>query len=436
MPTPAHRATWLGSDRLLARAVAQPVARFLRIEAAGGLLLLAATAVALLWANSPWQAGYDALWHTELGLRVGEHALTLDLRHWVNEGLMALFFLVIGMEIKSELVNGALARRERAALPVVAAIGGMVVPALLYLAVSGGDGGHGWGIPMATDVAFALAVLALLGDRVPDELKVLLLALAIVDDIGAIAVIAIAYSGSLHLGWAAGALALLGLVVVLRQVQVRFLPAFVVLGVGVWWMTLEAGIHATIAGVAMGLLTPARPLLARPDADRIADELSADEQVEADEVRAISFRIRESVPLTERLQAALHPWTSYVIVPVFALANAGISLSPSRLGDALGSRPTYAVAVGLVVGKAVGVIGGVALARRLGLGELPPGVNRQHVLGLGLVAGVGFTVSLFVADLAFPGEAIGEDAKLGVLLASVLAAGLATLVLRRRPAPA
>jgi NhaA family Na+:H+ antiporter len=428
---PAHRATWLGSDRLLARALAQPINRFLHIEASGGLLLVGAAIVALVWANSPWDASYSSLWATEIGIDVGGHVLVEDLRHWVNDGLMALFFFVIGVEIKSELTTGDLRSPARAAIPVAGAIGGMVVPALLYLLVSGGgEVGHGWGIPMATDVAFALGVLALLGSRVPHELKVLLLALAIVDDIGAILVIAVFYTSSIELGWLAGAV--IGLVAItgLRRAGVRYLPLYVGLGVLVWWMTFESGVHATIAGVVLGLMTPARPFLPDSDADAIAGELSGDTQVTAGEVRSISFRIRESVPMTERLQEALHPWTSYLIVPLFALANAGVKLSGTELPDLLTSRPTLAVIIGLVAGKAIGVTGAILLARRLGVGTLPPTLTARHIVGLGMVAGVGFTVSIFVAGLAFDDPALIESSKLGVLTGSILAAAAAAVVLR------
>lgn len=436
MVPPAHRATWLGSDRLLARTVAQPISRFLHIEASGGLILVGAAIVALAWVNSPWDASYASLWTTEIGIDVGGHVLVEDLRHWVNDGLMALFFFVIGVEIKAELATGDLRQARRAAIPVIGAFGGMVVPALLYLVVSGGgEAGGGWGIPMATDVAFALGVLALLGPRVPHELKVLLLALAIVDDIGAILVIAVFYSSSIQVTWLAGAAFGLLVTAGLRRAGVRFLPAYVVVGTAVWWMTFESGVHATIAGVALGLMTPARPFLPDADANAIAGELSTDTQVTASEIRSISFRIRESVPVTERLQEVLHPWTSYLIVPLFALANAGVKVSGGDLADQLTSRATLAVIVGLVAGKTIGVTGSILVARRLGIGTLPPTITARHVLGLGLVAGVGFTVSIFVAGLAFRDPGLIESSKLGVLAGSVLAAAASAVVLRRGAHP-
>ncbi|HEX2564790.1 MAG TPA: Na+/H+ antiporter NhaA [Acidimicrobiales bacterium] len=432
MPAPADRATWLRSDRFLARSLGQPIARFLRVEAAGGILLLAATVIALVWANSPWSASYQDLWTTELSLNLGRHVITEDLRHWVNDGLMALFFFSIGLEIKHELVDGQLRRPADAAVPVAGAIGGMVVPALLYLALNvGGDGGAGWGIPMATDVAFAVGVLTVLGSRVPSELKVLLLALAIVDDIGAILVIAAFYTDDIDTAWGAAALAGLALVVVLQRARIRYVPVYAVLGTGVWLATLQSGVHATIAGVVLGLLAPARPFLGEVDADRVAAQLSTDLHVTAAEVRDLSFQIRESVPVTERLQDLLHPWTSYVAVPVFALANAGVTISADAIGDAAGSAISVGIVGGLVVGKLAGVAGAILLAVRLGYGRLPGGVDARHVVGMAGLAGIGFTVSLFITGLAFDDPALVQEAKLGVLAASVLAAALGSIVLLR-----
>jgi NhaA family Na+:H+ antiporter len=429
------RHTWLGSDRRLARTVARPITRFLHVEAASGVLLLAAAVVALVWVNSPWSASYHDIWTTDVALTVGRHTLDADLRHWVNDGLMALFFFVLGLEIKQELVSGQLASVRAAAVPALGALGGMVVPAAIYLAVNhGGPGAGGWGIPIATDVAFSLGVLALLGSRAPAGLKVLLLGLAIVDDIGAIVVIAVFYAAHLALGWLALGAAGLAVVAVLRRLRVWYLPVYGALGVGIWWCTWESGVHATIAGVALGLLTPARPLMDDVDADRIAAELSADTDVDAAEVRDISFRLRESVPVAERLADVLHPWTSYVIVPLFALANAGVELSRHRLADAATSRITIGVVVGLVVGKLVGVTAAIGVGTRAGPGEVPEGVTGRHVVGMAALAGIGFTVSLFVAALAFEDDPARLDqAKLGVLAASVTAAALGAVILRSAP---
>ena len=427
------RPTWIGSDRPLARLVARPLARFLHVEAAGGILLLAATVTALVWANSPWQQSYHDLWSTEVMVRVGTFDVTEDLRHWVNDGLMALFFFVVGLEIKRELVTGDLSERRDAVLPAVAALGGMAVPALVYAAINaGGSGSHGWGVPMATDIAFALGVLALLGDRVPASAKLLLLAIAIVDDIGAILVIAVVYSDALAVGWLAAAVGGLLVMVALRRLRVWYLPVYVVLGMGVWLCTLESGVHATIAGVAIGLITPARPLLSEPEAESVADRLSSDTAVTAEEVSEISFELRESVSLAERIEEMLHPWSSYVIVPVFALANAGVALSWSGLADAAGSAVGIGVVAGLVLGKPLGILLAIGLLVRSGRGRLPDDLAWGHVVGIAALAGIGFTVSLFISGLAYDSAADATDAALGVLAASALAAVAGTLLLRTR----
>jgi len=429
---PSTRATWLRSDRFLARSVARPVNRFLHIEASSGILLVVAAVVAIVWANSPWAASYRDLWATELSIDVGGHVITEDLRHWINDGLMAIFFFVLGLEIKQELTNGQLASVRNAAVPAAGALGGMLLPAVLYLAFNlGGAGVDGWGIPMATDVAFALGVLALLGSRVPAELKVLLLALAIVDDVGAIIVIAAFYSDGLEWGWFGAAVGGFVLVALFKQARVRYLPVYLVLGAAVWVAMLESGVHATIAGVVLGLLAPARPFLPEVDADRIAGQLSADQDVTAAEVRSISFRLRESIPVTEHLENLLHPWTSYLIVPLFALANAGVEVSAESLRDAATAPVTLGVVVGLVVGKLVGVAGAIALVVRFGGGRLPEGITPRHVLGMAGIAGIGFTVSLFVAGLAFERPELADQAKIGVLVASVIAAGVGALILGR-----
>jgi Na+:H+ antiporter, NhaA family len=439
-PSPARlqRATWLGSDRFLARNVARPITRFLHIEASGGILLGAAAVVALVWANSPWSDSYEDLWSTVLTLDLGGHRLSEDLRHWINDGLMSLFFFVIGLEIKQEMTDGQLASPRAAFVPAAGALGGMVVPAAIYAFLNaGGDGSAGWGIPMATDVAFALGALALLGSRVPTQLKVMLLGLAIVDDIGAIVVIAAFYSEGLDVPWFLAALAGLVAVYLCQRVHVWFMPVYVLLGVFVWFATFASGVHATLAGVTLGLLTPARPLLPPVDADRIADALSHDTDVTAEEVRAVSFRLREAIPVTQRLQDLLHPWTSYLIVPLFALANAGMAVRGDTAADAVSSPITLGIVGGLVLGKLLGVAGAIAAAVRWGGGRLPDGVTARHVLGMAGIAGIGFTVSLFVAGLAFEETPALEDkAKLGVLAASCLAALVGGAILWRSPAAA
>ena len=430
------RPTFLQSDRVLARA-AQPFVRFLRVEAAGGVLLLADTVVALVWANSPWQSSYESFWATQVRLEIGGYVFDEDLAHVVNDLLMAGFFFVVGMEIKRELVVGELADRRAVALPALAALGGMVVPAMIYLAFNaGGDGARGWGIPMATDIAFAVGVVALLGSRVPASVKVLLLTLAIIDDIGAIAVIAIFYADDVQPGLLVGAAAIAGLVAVMHRVEVVYAPLLVIVGLALWFVVFESGVHATIAGVVMGLLTPARPTQTEIEAEEIVNVLEGRPDLSADDVRATAALIRGSVSACDRQINAWHPWTSFVIVPVFALANAGIVLSGDALSD---PSPVLAgVAVALVIGKLVGVASFSWIAVRAGLGRLPDGARWGHIIGVAAVAGIGFTVSLFITDLAFDAPDLREDAKIGILAASIVAAlgGALLLAIAARKAPA
>ena len=428
-PSPVTgRRTFVDSDRPLARFVARPVQQFLHVEAGGGLALLALTVAALIWANSPFKASYESLFHTNVVLQIGNYRLAEDSAHWINDGLMVIFFFVVGLEIKREWVAGELRDRRAAALPAIAAVGGMIVPAALYLAINpGGEGSRGWGVPMATDIAFALGVIAVLGRRVPGPLKVFLLTLAIVDDIGAILVIAIFYAGSISFGWLAGGAAVVVAVLGLRRLKVVHPLIYVTLGVALWLFVYESGVHATIAGVVMGLLTPAKPFQDQLETEAIVDSLENQPDLDAEEVRRVSFLIRTSVPLTDRLLTLLHPWTSYLIVPLFALANAGIEIR----GDSISSAgPVMAgVLVGLVVGKTVGVAGAVWLAIRLGIARLPDGVTWTQLVGAATLAGIGFTVSLFVAGLAFDVGPVQDDAKIGILLASTIAAVVGSTVL-------
>jgi NhaA family Na+:H+ antiporter len=421
-----------------ARALPLGARRFLATEAAGGLALVAAAIVALVWANSPWHASYEDLWHAEVNLTIGGHGVTEDLRHLVNDGLMALFFLVVGLEVKRELVAGDLRDRRVAALPVLAALGGMVVPAGLYLALNAGtDAAAGWGIPMATDIAFALAVLALLGPRVPAPLKLFLLTLAIVDDIGAIVVIAVAYTD--HLDAAALAVAAGFVLAAVACVRARvWSPAvYVALGVGCWLATYHSGVHATLAGVAFGLLAPARPLAPGDVAREWAEELS--DEPTAAEMRSLTAVATETVSVAERVQHRLHPYTSFLVVPVFALANAGVRISGDEFSAPGTVRVALGVVVGLVVGKAVGITAATILAVRLRLASLPEGVTWAQMVGVAAVAGVGFTVSLFVGGLAFDRPALQDAAGIGILLASVTAAvvgaGVLLVALRERRDP-
>jgi NhaA family Na+:H+ antiporter len=312
----------------------------------------------------------------------------------------------------------------------------MVVPALIYVLVNvGTDHIGGWGIPMATDIAFALGVVAILGSRVPPSLKVFLLTLAIVDDIGAILVIALFYSNSIEPEWLVVGAAVLGLAVLLRRANVRYLPVFVIVGVGLWFALFESGVHATIAGVIMGLLAPAEPFHTDVETQHVVDVLDHTPGITLDDVQAASFLLRESVSVAERVEDALHPWVSYLIIPIFALANAGITFSSKSFsGD---HRLLLGVVLGLVVGKTVGVSAFTWLGVRLGIGRLPAGVGPRHILGVAVVAGIGFTVSLFIAGLAFDDVTSQNQAKIGILIASVLAAvgGASVLLTADRPAP-
>ncbi|TNM38601.1 Na+/H+ antiporter NhaA [Nocardioides albidus] len=429
-----HGPVWTASGRPLAKYVARPLREFLHVEAAGSVLLLAATLAALAWVNLPfdgWASAYDHFWHTPVALEVGEWRIEESLQHWVNDGLMTIFFFVVGLEIKYELVHGDLRDPRTAALPILAAVGGMAVPALVYAAVvGGGEGAAGWGIPMATDIAFAVGVLGLLGPRIPSAARLFLLTLAIVDDIGAILVIALFYTADLSLGWLAGALALLAAMAVLRAVRVWSVPVYVVLGVATWYALLESGVHATLAGVAIGLLTPAVALLRPQVASEYAAESLRDHDLDAEEVHRLRFLLGESVPVVERLQSRLHPVSSYVVLPVFALANAGVALGDGVLGDALTSTVALGIGAGLVLGKPLGITLACFVAIRLGIGRMPEGTSWPQVVGVGAVAGIGFTVSLFIAGLSFPGsDLLTAEAKVGILLASVVAAVLGVVVL-------
>nr|WP_246303573.1 Na+/H+ antiporter NhaA [Nocardioides thalensis] len=392
----------------------------------------------MVWANSPWGGSYDDFWHAHVTLEVGPFGVEGSLQHWVNDALMVVFFFVVGLEIKYELVNGDLRDPRTAALPIVAAVGGMVVPAAIYAAIAGGgDAGAGWGIPMATDIAFAVGVLGLLGQRIPSAARLFLLTLAIVDDIGAILVIAVFYTADLDLRWLVIALVLLGLVVAMRLARVWALPAYLVVGVATWYALLESGVHATLAGVALGLLTPATALLRADVAREYADEALHDRALDQEEVHRLRFLLVESVPMVERLQHHLHPVSAYVVLPVFALANAGVHLG-AGLGDAVTSSVALGIGAGLVLGKPVGILLACFLAVRLGLARLPRDTGWAQVAGVGAVAGIGFTVSLFIAGLSFPdAPGLTEQAKIGILLASLVAAlvGTALLLLSTRRTP-
>jgi Na+:H+ antiporter, NhaA family len=445
-PPERPRRPWSRTERPVPRLVVRPLQQFFRLEASGGLVLLAATVVALIWANVAG-AAYDDFWTAQITVTVGDFEVQETVRDLVNDGLMAIFFLVIGLEVKRELAVGELSNLRAALLPVAAAMGGMVVPALVFLAVmGGGDGSDGWGIPMATDVAFALGALAALGRRVPSGLIAFLLGVAVIDDIGAIIVIAVYYTDSLAFGWLAAAVCGVVAMAVLQRMGVRHMVPYIALGLAIWFCTLESGVHPTIAAVAIGLLTPAHPFqepaTVSAEAIRIAEE-TADEpddpDADAGAWRRLAWLSREAISPLRRVEHSLHEWSSFVVLPIFALANAGIPLDAASLEAATETPIALAVALGLVVGKTIGLTLGVVLAVRLGLSLLPAGVGWAHIVGVGALAGIGFTVSLFIAGLAYADPSDLDSAKIGILGGSAAAAviGLAALLaVSRRPGSA
>lgn len=380
--------------------VSDTLRTFLKDESISGKLILAATIVALLVVNSRWRTGYENFWHLNLGIGIGGWSLSQDLRHWVNEGLMAFFFLVVGLEIKRELVRGELRDLRMAALPVAAAIGGMIVPALLYLSVNQQpEAIKGWGIPIATDIAFAVGVLALLGRRVPLSLKLFLLTLAIVDDIGAIFIIALYYAEIIHFGYLFTSIGLVILLWLLRKQLLTRILVFLTFGIVLWVTTHLSGIHASIVGAALGLLAPIGK-----DPGRIS--------------------------VAQRLERLFLPLSTFVALPVFAFANAGIVFSGVSLAGQLATPVMQGIVLGLVGGKVLGIFGASLLFVKLGIAKLPQDVRWPHIFGVGLIAGIGFTVSIFITELAFgKNQQLIETAKLSILIASTLSALLGSIVL-------
>ena len=403
-----------------------PLRDFLHRESAGAVLLATGALLALLWSNSPWSASYDSLWNSRIALTVAGHSLDLDLRHWVNDGLMTIFFFVVGLEIKREVTDGHLSERRAALLPGFAAFGGMLVPALIYLAIAGSSAPRGWAIPVATDIALAVGVISLMGKRVPASLRAFLLGLAIVDDIGAIIIIAAVYSTGVSFGWLLVSVIGVGIVVVVQRVGMQSVPLYVVLGVTIWLGLYQGGVHPTLAGVVMGLLTPSVARLQTNLVD--IEELS--ESSAPVNLSSPSSYSKDSVSVVEWLQHFLHPWTSFLIVPIFALANSGIHISVSGLRDAAGSAVTWGVFFGLLLGKPLGVFIATRAAIRSGIADRPEGSSTRQLLGVGMAAGIGFTVAIFITKLALTDPIQQENAKLAILLASVVAAVLAMLLLK------
>jgi Na+:H+ antiporter, NhaA family len=429
----ARRAVWVREALL-------PLEGFIHSETVGAMTMLGAAAIALVWANSAWSSSYHVLWHVRFSVDFPLLRISKDLHHWVNDGLMAVFFFVVGLEMKAEIAEGELKRLRQAALPVIAALGGMIVPALLYHFFNpAGEPARGWGIPMATDIAFALGTMALLGDRVPHKLRTFLLALAAADDIGAIIVIAVFYTGAISIAAAATALIFLAILIAMKRVGVRSPFAYAVAGILFWAAVLDSGIHATIAGVILGLLTPTeawfdhRAFLgeARPIFDRLERAIRDDDDSRAamlfGEMEALTYETESPVHRRER---EVRPWVTFFVLPLFALSNAGVPLGAAQVHRALADPVTAGVFAGLVAGKLVGVLGFSAFVVAAGISVLPEGIGWRQMAGVATLAGIGFTVSLFITGLAFSSEQTVASAKLGILAASIAAAAAGYLVLR------
>jgi NhaA family Na+:H+ antiporter len=393
----------------------KPFQAFFRLEAAGGVVLFLAAMMAVLWANSPCKEAYFHLWKVRLALGLPGAALNLSLHDWINDGLMAIFFLLVGLEIKRELLAGELSDPRQASLPVMAALGGMVVPGILYWCInpSGSVLNRGWGIPMVTDIAFSLGVLALLGNRVPAFLKVFLTALAIVDDLGAVLIIALFYSAGLY--WPALALAagFMLVLVVLNRFRIAWLPLYGLLGLGLWVAFLHSGIHSTMAGVLLAATIPVCGRTSDPSAHSTACLREPDRQ--------------DASPL-HRLEQGLHPWVTYGIMPLFALANAGVTLSSTTFVPSLTHPVALGVLAGLVLGKPVGITVFSWLSVRCKLAALPQGIRWVQLMALSCLGGIGFTMSLFIAGLAF-GDMLADTAKVGIMIASMVSGLLGGVLL-------
>lgn len=391
----------------LKKRILKPFQEFARLEAAGGILLFGATVAALLWANSPLRESYAALWHTTMTVAIGPYGLAKSLHVWVNDGLMTIFFLVVGLEIKREMVEGELRTPKRAILPIAAALGGMLAPAGIYMLFNAGaEGARGWGIPMATDIAFSLGVLTLLGSRAPAGLKLFLTAFAIIDDLGAVLVIALFYTSKLNMNALAIAGLLLGFLLALNKSGFRNGGVYAFVGFWLWLAVLNSGVHATIAGVLLAMTIPTDP---DPD----------------DNVQEGTLY---------RMEHAIHPWVTFLILPIFALSNAGVILNAEMLGKV--TEPvSVGVVLGLVLGKPIGITLFAWLAVVAGLAALPTAVNWKHVAGAGMLGGIGFTMSLFINELAFGQSILNAEAKLAILIASAVAGIAGTAFLRALPAP-
>jgi len=423
-----------------------PFQEFFDTAASGGIVLMVCAVLALSWANSPWYESYHHLWETPVSISIGHAVMNHSLHWWINDGLMAVFFFVVGLEIKRELLVGELSSVRQALLPLLAAMGGMIVPALCYVAVNAGDSGiRGWGAPMATDIAFALGVLALLGDRIPPRLKILLAAVAIVDDIGAVLVIALFYTSHIGVTYLLLAGGLLLIVLGGNIMGIRNPLFYACLGILVWLAFLRSGVHSTVAGVLLAMLIPART---KYDADKF-EKLAGSQLEEFRKARrsgegiltnhakhAALLSLQSTTAYAEtplqRLEHALVPWVDYAIMPLFALANAGVRIDGS-IATALADPVSVGILIGLFVGKQAGILGAVTLLVKSGITRLPPGLCLRHVHGVSLLAGIGFTMSLFIGALAFDDPAQLASAKLAVIVASFVSGVAGWLVLRGMP---
>jgi NhaA family Na+:H+ antiporter len=413
--------------------VVDPLKRFLHIEATSGIVLLVVTLTALILANSPLAKPFLAFWKIPLGFRIGSFQMNHSLQHWINDGLMAIFFFVIGLEVKRELVIGELQDLRQAALPLAAAIGGMLVPAAIYLLFHyGAPGERGWGIAMATDIAFVVGCLTVLGSRIPASLRIMLLSLAIADDIGAILVIAIGYTASLNLTVLVLGLVGIGVMIALMKIGVRNLAVYLMFMVLVWVAFHESGIHATIAGVIFGLLTPTEAWISEGRLGMIVQQTSCFLQGEGLTtakkryalLRDMEVAARKSISPLERFETELHPWVGFAIMPIFALANAGVTIEISDFTNPV----AIAVMLGLLVGKPLGIVAFSWLAVRLGLARLPEGISWGVIAGGGFLAGIGFTMAIFIAGLALEGNLL-DAAKVGIIVGSFLSAIVGVIIL-------
>ncbi|MEJ8802389.1 Na+/H+ antiporter NhaA [Pontibacter sp. H249] len=430
----------------LIRRIAYPLQEFLRAEAFSGILLMFITLVALAWANSPWSESYIDTWNTVLTIQLGEFGISKAAILWINDGLMAIFFFVVGLEIKRETMIGELSSFRSAAFPVMAAIGGMVVPAGIFVLLNQGQPSFdGWGIPMATDIAFAIGILSLLGNRVPLSLKLFLVAYAIVDDIGAVLVIALFYTSELSLLSLWIALLVFGILLILNALRVRNILIYSIFGLVMWVAFLKSGVHATVAGILLAVTVPGRSKITEGDfissTDTILGELHArhtaklpptegyaEEDFQA-AIRTIESNCEEVASPMHRLEHSLHPWVAYAIMPIFALANAGILIN-SDLTDGFSNPLSWGIILGLVIGKPIGIVIFAVIASVSRLARKPAAYSWMQLIGVSFVGGIGFTMAIFIANLAFAGSGFLPQAKLAILCASLLAGVAGYLILR------